>query len=46
LKEVIRKSARGSAREMIDVVLEALDRFREGTRPDDDVTLVVVKNRI
>ena len=44
LKEIVQQTALGSARDMVDAVLEALDRFREGAKPDDDVTLVIVKN--
>ena len=43
LKDIIRQKAKGSAEEMIDEILTALERFRQGNEPEDDVTMVVIK---
>jgi serine phosphatase RsbU (regulator of sigma subunit) len=43
LKEIIRHEAAASASEIMNHVLGALDHFRQGREPEDDVTLVVVK---
>jgi hypothetical protein len=43
LKEIIRNNASASASEIKDYILKALDHFRQGRDPEDDVTLVVVK---
>jgi sigma-B regulation protein RsbU (phosphoserine phosphatase) len=41
--EVVRRSAGGSAREILDAVFGDLRRFSLGTVPTDDITLVIVK---
>ncbi|MGD2185872.1 MAG: PP2C family protein-serine/threonine phosphatase [Desulfobacterales bacterium] len=43
LKEIIRHKAASSANEIMNHILEALDHFRQGQEPEDDVTAVVVK---
>lgn len=43
LRDLIRQNARHDARDIRDAILEALDRFQEGSRPEDDITLIVVK---
>ena len=43
LREIIRNNHRASARQIVDTVLGALERFRGGEAPEDDITLVVVK---
>ena len=43
LKDIIRQKAKASAEEMIDEILTALERFRQGNEPEDDVTMVVIK---
>jgi serine phosphatase RsbU (regulator of sigma subunit) len=43
LKDIIRQKATASAEEMIDEILTALERFRQGNEPEDDVTMVVIK---
>jgi len=41
--EIIRQNTAGSAREILDLVIQSLMRFQEDLRPEDDVTLVVIK---
>jgi hypothetical protein len=43
LKEIIRHNAAASADEIMNHILQALDQFRQGREPEDDVTLVVIK---
>jgi sigma-B regulation protein RsbU (phosphoserine phosphatase) len=43
LKDIIRQKAMASAEELIDEILTALERFRQGNEPEDDVTMVVIK---
>ena len=43
IKEIIRQNAAASAAEILKAILTALNRFRQGLEPEDDVTLVVVK---
>jgi serine phosphatase RsbU (regulator of sigma subunit) len=43
IKELIRQNAAASASEILNAVLTALNRFRQGLEPEDDVTLVVIK---
>ena len=43
LRDLIRQYARNDARDIRDAILKALDRFQEGSRPEDDITLIVVK---
>jgi sigma-B regulation protein RsbU (phosphoserine phosphatase) len=43
IKEIIRQNAAASADEILKAILTALNRFRQGLEPEDDVTLVVVK---
>ncbi|NNG00848.1 MAG: SpoIIE family protein phosphatase [Desulfobacteraceae bacterium] len=40
---LIREHAGQGARHIMDSILDELDRFKDGERPEDDVTLVVVK---
>jgi len=41
--EIIRQNTAGSAKEILDLVIQSLMRFQEDLRPEDDVTLVVIK---
>ncbi|MBW2432610.1 MAG: SpoIIE family protein phosphatase [Deltaproteobacteria bacterium] len=43
LFDIIRKHAARSAEEIVVAIVDALDQFRQGVVPEDDVTLVVVK---
>ena len=43
IKEIIRQNAAASADEILNGILTALNGFRQGLEPEDDVTLVVVK---
>ena len=43
IKDIIRQKAAASADEIINEILTALRRFRQGNEPEDDVTLVVIK---
>ena len=43
LFDIIRKHAVRSAGEIVAAIMDALDHFRQGVVPEDDVTLVVVK---
>jgi serine phosphatase RsbU (regulator of sigma subunit) len=40
---IIRKNASSSAKDILDAIFEYLNRFLEGTKLEDDITLVVVK---
>ena len=40
---IIRKKASSSANDILDAIFESLNRFVEGTKLEDDITLVVVK---
>jgi sigma-B regulation protein RsbU (phosphoserine phosphatase) len=39
----IRKHHNGSANEILEAILSSLDKFQEGAKKEDDVTLVVIK---
>jgi sigma-B regulation protein RsbU (phosphoserine phosphatase) len=39
----IRKHHNGSATEILEAILSTLDKFQEGAKKEDDVTLVVIK---
>ena len=39
----VRKHHHGSANEILEAILSALDKFQEGAIKEDDVTLVVIK---
>jgi sigma-B regulation protein RsbU (phosphoserine phosphatase) len=43
VKDIIRQKAEASAEEIMNEILSALERFRRGLEPEDDVTLVVIK---
>ncbi len=43
LFDIIRRNASASAQELVQAIIEAVDLFREGSVPEDDVTLVVIK---
>ena len=43
LKGIIRENAAAGANEILNHILHALDQFRQGQEPEDDVTLVVIK---
>jgi sigma-B regulation protein RsbU (phosphoserine phosphatase) len=43
IKEIIRQNAAASADEILNAILTALNRFRQGLELEDDVTLVVLK---
>ena len=41
--DIIRKNSTSSANEILNATLESLKRFQEGTKIEDDITLVVIK---
>ena len=41
--DIIRENASSSASDILDAIFESLNRFVEGTKLEDDITLVVVK---
>jgi len=43
LMEIIRNNHTASARQIVDTVTDALERFRGDEAPEDDITLVVIK---
>lgn len=43
LYDIIRQNAASSASQILDTIFEALDRFKQGLRAEDDITLVVIK---
>ena len=43
IKDIMRQKADASAEEIMNEILTALTRFRQGEEPEDDVTLVVIK---
>jgi len=43
LHEIIRTRSAASAREIIQAVTQALETYRQGVKPEDDITMVVVK---
>ena len=43
LYEILRQSPQATAAEILDAIIEALNRFQEGQEPEDDVTLIVYK---
>jgi sigma-B regulation protein RsbU (phosphoserine phosphatase) len=43
LRDLIRSSARESARDITDRIFDAVGAFSKGTLPEDDRTLVVIK---
>jgi len=43
LMQIIRSQQTASARQIVDAVIEALERFRGNEQPEDDVTMVVIK---
>ena len=43
IKEIIRHNAAASADQIMQAILNALEDFRRGLEPEDDVTLVVIK---
>jgi phosphoserine phosphatase RsbU/P len=43
LKDIIRNHAESSAAEIVDGIMNALERFRYPLKKEDDVTLVVIK---
>jgi sigma-B regulation protein RsbU (phosphoserine phosphatase) len=43
LRDIIRQKASVSAQELLQAILQAVEQFRAGISPEDDVTLVVVK---
>ena len=43
LREIIRNNHTASARQIVDTVTGALERFRGDEAPEDDITLVVIK---
>lgn len=42
-KDVLRTRAKDCAQDILDAVFEAVREFTQGARPDDDITLVIVK---
>jgi serine phosphatase RsbU (regulator of sigma subunit) len=43
LMEIIRYNQTATARQIVDTVTAALERFRGDEAPEDDVTMVVIK---
>ena len=43
LCRIIRENADAGANALLDIIIDALDRFRDGFNLQDDVTLIVVK---
>jgi len=43
LMQIIRNNQTASARQIVDTVTEALERFRGDEAPEDDITMVVIK---
>jgi sigma-B regulation protein RsbU (phosphoserine phosphatase) len=43
LYEIIRQNPHANAAEILDKVIEALDRFQEGHKAEDDITLIVIR---
>jgi serine phosphatase RsbU (regulator of sigma subunit) len=43
IKDIIRQKATASAEDIMNEILTALERFRQGNEPEDDVTMVVIK---
>jgi sigma-B regulation protein RsbU (phosphoserine phosphatase) len=43
LRQIIRTSCNRSARDITKAVLQALEAFRQGLKPADDITMVVIK---
>ncbi|MFC1895566.1 SpoIIE family protein phosphatase [Thermodesulfobacteriota bacterium] len=43
LRELIRDNAAHSAQDILDAVYNELSRFTEGQKPEDDITLVIIK---
>ena len=42
-KEIIRREAGRTAHDIMDAVYQALYRFGSGYKPEDDITLVIIK---
>jgi sigma-B regulation protein RsbU (phosphoserine phosphatase) len=40
---LIRQNREGSARQILEAIIEGLDRFRRGVELEDDVTILVIK---
>ena len=45
LRDIIRQNASRSAQDVLQAILHAVETFREGIPPEDDITLVVIKVR-
>ena len=43
LKKIIRDHAQKSAKEILDIVIHALEHFRFPLETEDDITLVIIK---
>ena len=43
LMEIVRDNHGASARQIVDTVIGALERFRGTETPEDDITMVVIK---
>jgi sigma-B regulation protein RsbU (phosphoserine phosphatase) len=43
IHEIIRANSAASAKQLLDLIIEALDRFQEQHHRSDDITLVIVK---
>jgi len=41
--EIIRENHHASASELVDMIIRALDRFLDGYKAEDDITLIVIK---
>ena len=43
VKDIIRSNTSATAKEIIALITDALDRFRGIKQPEDDITMVVIK---
>jgi sigma-B regulation protein RsbU (phosphoserine phosphatase) len=43
LRELIRTNCERSARDITKAIVDALETFRQGLKPSDDITMVVIK---
>jgi len=43
LRDLIRTTCDRSARDITKAVIQALETFRNGLKPSDDITMVVIK---
>ena len=43
LFDILRQHPNATAAEILDTIIEALNRFQAGHEPEDDITLIVYK---